>query len=268
VAGQHSATGPVCAMLGVVASDLKGFWRNRHCPLERMSLGELVTVYLRHHATLAYLGMVAASIALVVLLRPFSPQASGLRLVGAVVAALVLYPLVEYGLHRFLLHGRFLYKTPFTVTLWKRIHYDHHSDPDNLEVLFGALPTTLPPLALATLPVGALIAGPSGAAAAFAAGAVALLIYEFCHCVDHLPYAPRHPLLKSIKRLHLLHHLHNEHGNYGISSFVVDRLLGTYYDRASAVPRSATVFDLGYTGAERVRYPWLAQRSEPGDAAR
>jgi sterol desaturase/sphingolipid hydroxylase (fatty acid hydroxylase superfamily) len=233
-----------------------------------MTLREVITVYFRHGAVHAYLALVAASAALVVLLRPARPDAGVLGLAGAAAAAFLLYPPAEYLLHRFLLHGRFLYRSPRTVDLWKRIHYDHHRDPDNLQVLFGALPTTLPTIALATVPAGALIAGPAGAAAAFGAGVVSMLLYEFCHTVDHLPYAPRNPLLRRLKRLHLLHHLHNERGNFGITSFVLDRLVGTYYRRASEVPRSATAFDLGYSGAERVRYPWLAQRSEPGDPGR
>ena len=245
----------------------KGFWQRSH-HLDRMTLRELVEVYVRHPAVWAYLGLLIASAVLVVLLRPLSPGVSGLGLAGAVALAFLLYPAIEYLLHRFLLHGRFLYRTPFTVDLWRRIHYDHHSDPDNLQVLFGALPTTLPAMVVATVPSGLLIAGPAGAAASFGAGVVSVLVYEFCHTVDHLPYAPRNKLLRAVKRLHLLHHLHNERGNFGITSFLVDRILGTYYGRASEVPRSATAFDLGYTGAERIRYPWLAQRSGPGDAGR
>jgi sterol desaturase/sphingolipid hydroxylase (fatty acid hydroxylase superfamily) len=264
-------------MLGAVADqqpdllpavDLRGFWRERHCPLDRMTLRQVLAVYVRHPAVWAYVGLLAASVVLVGLLRPLSPGTSPLGLAGAAALAFLLYPAIEYLLHRFLLHARFLYRMPLTVDLWRRIHYDHHSDPDNLQVLFGALPTTLPTIVVATVPPGLLIAGPAGAVVSFAAGLVSILVYEFCHTVDHLPYAPRTPLLRRIKRLHLLHHLHNERGNFGITSFLVDRILGTYYGRASEVPRSATAFDLGYTGAERIRYPWLAQRSEPGDAGR
>lgn len=233
-----------------------------------MTLRELTVVYLRHPAVGAYLALVAASAALVVLLLPRSPDAGGLSLAGAAAAALLMYPPAWYLLHRFVLHGRFLYRSPRTVALWKRIHYDHHRDPGDLRVLFGAPLTTLPTIALATVPTGALIAGAAGAAAAFGAGVLSALFYEFCHCVEHLPYTPRNPVLRRMKRLHLLHHLHNERGNFGITNFVVDRLAGTYYPRARDVPWSPTAFNLGCTAAERVRYPWLAERSEPGDPGR
>lgn len=248
------------------AADLRGFWRGRRCPLERMTLGQLITVFVRHPAVAVYLALIAASAAFVALLR--SPAAGAWGLVAAAMAALLIYPPVEYLLHRFVLHGRFLYRSPRTVDLWKRIHYDHHRDPDDLRVLFGALSTTLPTIALVTLPTGALIAGAAGAAATFGAGALSVLVYEFVHTLQHLPYAPRSAVLRRLKRHHALHHRHNERGNFGITSSIVDHLAGTYYGRASEVPRSPTTFDLGYTAAERVRYPWLAERSEPGDPAR
>jgi sterol desaturase/sphingolipid hydroxylase (fatty acid hydroxylase superfamily) len=246
--------------------DLRGFWRHRHCPLDRLTLRQIVTVYFSHPAVGVYVALVAASAILVVLLS--SPATGGLSLAGAAAAALLVYLPAEYLLHRFVLHGRFLYRSPRTVALWKRIHYDHHRDPDDLRVLFGALQTTLPTIALATIPTGALIAGAPGAATTFGTGVLSFLVYEFVHCVQHLPYTPRNPVLRRVKRLHLLHHLHNERGNFGITSSVVDHLVGTHYGRASDVPRSPTAFDLGYTDAERVRYPWLAQRSEPGDPGR
>lgn len=250
-------------MLGGVANVRRGFWSQPRCSVDRMTLQELTAVYLRHPAVAVYLALAVASAALAVRWSSRSPGAGALGL--AAVAALLMYPPAWYLLHRFVLHGRFLYRSPRTVTLWKRIHYDHHRDPDDLRVLFGAPATTLPTIALATVPAGLLIAGAAGAAAAFGAGVVCALFYEFCHCVQHLPYTPRHRVLRRLKRLHLLHHLHNERGNFGITNFLVDRLAGTYYARAGDVPRSPTTFDLGYTAAERVRYPWLAQASESGD---
>jgi hypothetical protein len=47
-----------------------------------------------------------------------------------------------------------MWKSRLLASTWKRIHYDHHQDPNHLEVLFGALHTTLPTIAVATLPIG------------------------------------------------------------------------------------------------------------------
>ncbi len=70
--------------------------------------------------------------------------------------------------------------------------------------------------------------------------------------------------MQEIKRLHLLHHFHNENGNYGITNFVVDRLLRTGYDAARAMPKSATVFNLGYDETMATKYPWVAALSRGG----
>lgn len=232
-----------------------------------MRLGDLTGAYFQHPSVAVYFTLLGASAALALSLSDGPVVARALTLGLAVVAAVLMYPLAWYLLHRFVLHGRFLYRSPRTVALWKRIHYDHHADPDDLRVLFGALYTTLPTIAVATLPTGAVIGGTAGAAAAFAAGVACTLVYEFCHCVEHLRYTPRNRILRRMKRLHLLHHLHNERGNYGITNFLWDRVAGTYYNRAGDVPRSDTVFNLGYGGEERARYPWLAQVTEGQDRA-
>ncbi len=131
-----------------------------------------------------------------------------------------------------------------------------------MRVLFGALQTTLPTIGAVTLPLGALIGGSAGVAAAVAAALGGTLFYEYCHCVRHIRYAPRNAFLQRIKPLHLLHHFHNENGNFGITNFFWDRVGCTYYPGASEVPRSVTVFNLGYADEECTRYPWVAQLSE------
>jgi sterol desaturase/sphingolipid hydroxylase (fatty acid hydroxylase superfamily) len=108
------------------------------------------------------------------------------------------------------------------------------------------------------LPVGWLLGGSAGAAAALSVGLLSTCAYEFAHCVQHLNYKPRSAFLQRVKRWHLAHHFHNELGNFGILSFLPDRLFGTWYDAARDVPRSATVFNLGYDRTEAARYPHVA----------
>ena len=239
-------------------------WDGRKHYLDKMTLRELVAAYFAYPAIQAYiaLGLIAAGLTAV------SWDGHPVRVAAAALAAVVVYPLVWHLLHRYVLHGRFLYKSARTAPLWKRVHYDHHQDPNDLGVLFGALYTTLPTVAVVTLPVGWAIAGPAGSAAAFGAGMFVTCFYEFCHCIEHLRYTPKFAFLRRIKKLHLMHHFHNEQGNYGITNFLWDRLLGTFYAEAEAVARSETVFDLGYAGAERERYPWVMRLSEAGDDAR
>ncbi|GBD43445.1 hypothetical protein HRbin40_00918 [bacterium HR40] len=233
-----------------------GPWDPEPRLLNRMGFRDLLRAYFTYYAIQVYLLCVVAG---GLLAARWAESWEGPAL-AALVTVLV-YPFVEYLVHRFVLHSRWLYRSRFTARVWKRIHYDHHRNPNDLGVLFGALYTTLPTIALVTLPLGGLIGGAAGAAAAFAAGSAVFAFYEFCHCVQHLPVSPKNRWLRDIKRRHLAHHFHNEQGNFGITSSLVDRLVGTFYDPPHTRPKSPTVFNLGYTGPERERYPWVAQSS-------
>ncbi|MDQ3247273.1 MAG: fatty acid hydroxylase family protein, partial [Pseudomonadota bacterium] len=116
----------------------KGIWNRAHY-LDRMTLKELWFAYFQHGAIIAYILLALACVAVWVV-RPASLVATATS-VALIVAA---YPLVWYALHRWVLHSNWMFKIPFLAATWKRIHYDHHQDPNHLEVLFGSLFTTLP----------------------------------------------------------------------------------------------------------------------------
>lgn len=232
-----------------------GMWNKSH-NLSRMNLRELVVAYFQYYAIQGYLLLAAISIVVAVISPPSLMQ--GLAAAGFAIAV---YPLAWYLLHRYVLHGRWMFRSPLTARVWKRIHYDHHQDPNHLEILFGALYTTLPTIALLTLPAGYLIGGIGGAAIAFAAGLVQTCFYEFCHCIQHLPYKPKLKWLADMKARHMAHHFHDESGNFGITNFAWDRFFGTFYDRQQRPAKSATVFNLGYTSEAAEVYPWVAEIS-------
>lgn len=234
-----------------------GPWAERRYFLDKMTLRELVVAYMTHYSIIVYFLVAASAIMMAWLLA----DGAGPTLMAASVTVL-LYPLVEYLMHRYLLHAKILYKSPLTAKVWKRIHFDHHQNPHDLSVLFGALYTTLPTIALITLPLGGLIGGWSGAFASLASGLLIFSAYEFCHCVQHLPFSPGNSWLREIKRRHLAHHFHSERGNYGITSNLFDWVFGTLYEHARDIPKSPTTHNLGYAGEDRERYPWVAQFSE------
>lgn len=235
-------------------------WQGRKYLLDKMTLSDLLGAFFTHYSIQVYLVLAILAVAFSV---TFAPSWHGP--VSAVVAVLVLYPLAEYALHRWVLHSQLLYKSAMTASVWKRIHYDHHQNPHDLAVLFGALYTTLPAIFLLTLPIGWVVGGPSGAAAALATGLVVFTGYEFCHCVQHLPFTPKNRWLREIKKHHLAHHFHSERGNFGITLEVWDKVFGTEYDSPREVPRSQTTHNLGYTDAERQQYPWVAELSASDD---
>ena len=232
-----------------------GIWQRSH-HLDRMTLRELWIAYFQYPAIIAYIVLSAVAIG-VWLARP----ASALQTLASAGIVVVLYPLVWYAIHRWVLHSRWMFKVPLLAATWKRIHYDHHQDPNHLEVLFGALHTTLPTIALVSLPVGFAIGGVGGAAAALAAGLITTCVYEFVHCIQHLAYKPRMALIAEMKKRHMAHHFHDETGNFGITNYFWDRVLGTFYARPERPAKSPTVFNLGYTEKVAEVYPWVADLS-------
>lgn len=230
-------------------------WRRSH-HLDRMTFGELLRAWFSHYAVITYLVLITAMAALW-----GAYPATTFQTIASIALIVLAYPLIWYALHRWLLHSNWMFKVPWLAPAWKRIHYDHHQDPNHLEVLFGALYTTLPTLLLVAAVPGWMIGGLGGAAAAFATGLVVTSFYEFAHCIQHLAYKPRYRFLAVMKARHMEHHFHDETGNFGITNFAWDRAFGTYYTRPDRPAKSPTVFNLGYSEDVARSYPWVAQRS-------
>ena len=237
------------------SEDALPFWKRSHY-LDRMEMRDLIRAYFQHYTIIVYLGLtVLALIAYAVF--PATP----LRTAGSILAGVLVYPLVWHLLHQHVLHGKWMWRSRLLAPTWKRIHYDHHQDPNHLEVLFGALHTTLPTIALATMPVGYLIGGIGGAAIAFATGLLTTCYYEFMHCIQHLAFKPRWKWVQNMKQRHVEHHYFDETGNFGITNFLWDRVLGTFYEKKDRPKRSPTVFNLGYDETVAETYPWVRDLS-------
>ncbi len=235
-----------------------GFWSDKDYFLDRMNLAQLTAAYFQYYAIAAYLAVTVAT-AVWVVLGLAAGVADPLGVAAAIAATLLIYPAVWYVLHRYILHSKWMWKHPATARVWKRIHYDHHSDPNNLKVLFGALYTTLPTVMVATMPIGWWLGGAYGAVAALGAGVLTTCFYEFFHCIEHLGYAPSWGWVREMKKTHMAHHFHNENGNYGITNFLWDKVLGTFYEGAKDKEKSPTVFNLGYDEAVAKVYPHVAR---------
>lgn len=144
----------------------------------------------------------------------------------------------EYTTHRFAFHAP-PSKIPFVLALQHRLHYDHHVEPDRIDLLFLPYWFVIP-TALAFFAVFALVTRDLGAALSLLAGALlALTYYEWVHYVAHVPYAPRTRWARWMKKYHLWHHFKNEHLWYGVTNPSMDVPFRTYA-RVDAVDRSAT----------------------------
>ena len=235
-------------------------WHGRKYFLDRMSLGDLTVAFFTHHSILVYLGLAALAVGYAVAAatdwtRPrsrCSPSWSSTRSSNTRCTAGSCTPAGST-------------RTPGPprsgsgcTTTTTRTRTTSRS---------CSVPST-PPCrrsCCSPSPVGWSIGGAPAAALAIAAGCLIFAGYEFCHCVQHLPFTPKNAWLREIKKHHLAHHFHSERGNYGITLDLVDRILGTGYASPRAVPRSATTHNLGYDEAERERYPWVAELSASDD---
>jgi sterol desaturase/sphingolipid hydroxylase (fatty acid hydroxylase superfamily) len=228
-----------------------------HTRLDSLTWPAFLRVYFAYPAVQLYLVLACLSGSALVVFYELNRDA----LFGA-LAFCAVYPLIEYGLHRFVLHSSFLYRSAVTAALWKRIHFDHHADPDDGSVILGAIVTMLPAVVFVALPLGYLVGGATGVMAGLTTGLFVIAFYELVHCSAHLSFTPRNAYARKLKRIHLLHHFHNETKNFGITSPICDILFGTYYDSAADVPRSPTTRNLGYTGDRVAKYPWVARWSK------
>ena len=161
----------------------------------------MLLVFLRHGSVAALLAGAAAEIILwlfgVVALQP----------VMILLGALMFY-LSEYGMHRFAFHAPPL-SWPAARKLQHRLHYDHHVEPNRLDLLFLPVWFLVPNLAVAA-GLFALVFGLEAAFSALLGMMLAILHYEWVHYVAHIPYRPRTRLGRWIKQYHLRHHFISE----------------------------------------------------------
>jgi len=172
----------------------------------------------------------------------------------SLLIAVIFYPLVEYVLHRFVLHSSLLYRNAITAPLWRRLHYDHHMDPNNLSVLFASPLTSVPLLVVLAAMPGAFLDLQGLFPAMLATNFLMFTYYELMHASAHLKIDFQNNWIASHKRSHLRHHFICETQNYGIGTHVMDRIAGT----ADKSPRhSSTVRNLGYDDEVAEAYPWV-----------
>ena len=191
----------------------------------------MVGTFFRHGATAALAVCALALFALIALgLAPFRPF-------DLVIGALLFYG-SEYLMHRFAFHAPPA-GIPFVRRLQHRLHYDHHVEPERLDLLFLPLWFLVPNLAI-TAALVALVLGPAATVSMMLGVTAAFLHYEWTHYVAHTPIRPLTPFGRWIKQYHLRHHFISEKLWFGVSNPSLDLVFGTFRRPAEA-RRSATV---------------------------
>ena len=232
-------------------------WKEEEYLLNRMTFDDLVRAYVTYPAIQVYAAIFVLFLAIGVAITERYLAFAAAFGVGA-----LLFPFAWYLIHRFILHGSWMYKSPHLAKLWKRVHYDHHRFPNDLSVLYGGLHTTLPTILFVAGPLGWLIGGAPGALACIAGTILMTCVTEFLHSGQHLAFEPKSKFWQVIKKRHLAHHFHNENGNYGIAEFFWDKTFGTFYEEQEDVPRSAHARNLGYDAEMAAKYPWVKELTD------
>ncbi|ASS77237.1 fatty acid hydroxylase [Tumebacillus algifaecis] len=133
----------------------------------------------------------------------------------------------EYTTHRFLFHRK-PPKNPTLLKMMRKLHYDHHEVPNELDLLFLPVWYSIPNYSLLGL-FTYWLTGDLLTAHAVVSGAIgALLYYEWVHFVAHRPIKPLTAWGRWMKKVHLWHHYKNENYWFGVSNPSIDYLLGTF----------------------------------------
>lgn len=133
------------------------------------------------------------------------------------VAGLLAWSLIEYVLHRFVLHGLW----PFQQ--WHALHHDQPHALIHVPAVLGALPIG----GVVFLP--ALVLGGLWPACAFTLGVlVGYVAYAITHHATHHGRAGPH-WLRRLKLVHAMHHSVNPPAGFGVTSAFWDRVCGTQH---------------------------------------
>lgn len=154
-----------------------------------------------------------------------------MRTAAAFATGIVLWPALEYGLHRVLAH---------TVTFKNKFrteHLKHHAHRDYFVAGADKLLAAVPSAGGMFLAAWALAGAP--AAAAFSAGfLLSYLFYEWVHKRFHT-HAPPHALGLRLRKHHFIHHFADPRSNHGVTTTLFDHVFGTLATRDQvAIPKA------------------------------
>jgi 4-hydroxysphinganine ceramide fatty acyl 2-hydroxylase len=158
--------------------------------------------------------------------------------VGVIAIGALVFFVSEYTTHRFMLHAA-PQKNAFVLRLQHRLHYDHHVNPSQLDLLFLPAWFVVPVAALTLAIYLAATRNWSTSAALLLGSVLGLLWYEWVHYVAHIPFVPKTPFGRWIKKYHLWHHFKNERMWFGVTNPSMD-LVGRTYARVDEIDRSDT----------------------------
>ncbi|MEO8224190.1 MAG: sterol desaturase family protein [Gammaproteobacteria bacterium] len=181
-----------------------------------------MSVFALEHKPVTYIvdfvfyGVLTSSLAVVLVV--FGLGEHEVQLVAIVCAGVVAWTVLEYAIHRFVLHGL----RPFSD--W---HAEHHRRPSAL-ICAATLVSALLIAGLVLLPA-LLWVGPLRACALTLGVLAGYLAYSTMHHAAH-HWRPSSRWARACKRRHALHHRHTGRGgHYGVTNGFWDRVFATSF---------------------------------------
>jgi 4-hydroxysphinganine ceramide fatty acyl 2-hydroxylase len=139
------------------------------------------------------------------------------------------WTLIEYLLHRFLLHSR--PQAPALLTVVEKLHLGHHRDPRDEAKITVPVVGSLP-IAGGLLGLFRLMAGSWPVAALLMVGTIAgYLYYETVHFRIHCGIG-RGRWLRQQRTAHFFHHFKDQNRCFGVTTRLWDLVLGTGHVRS------------------------------------
>lgn len=140
-----------------------------------------------------------------------------------ILGGIVIWMVAEYSFHRFAFHNNNL--RPRTYELLAYNHAYHHENPDDTKDLFLPLRLTMP-VALALFLMAFFLLGLPFATFLLSGMFLGLMCYEFVHYQAHNKFYNVWPL-NYLTRRHLRHHYEDKNRMFGVTSPLIDWIMGT-----------------------------------------
>lgn len=140
-----------------------------------------------------------------------------------VLMGITIWIIAEYGFHRFAFHNSNL--SPKTYKILAYNHANHHDDPNNSANLYLPLRLTVP-IAIMLSATAFILLGLPFATFLLIGMFAGLTAYEFVHYQAHHKCYNIWPL-NYLTRRHLQHHYEHKDRMFGVTSPLMDWIMGT-----------------------------------------
>ncbi|KAM4721130.1 fatty acid 2-hydroxylase [Rhinophrynus dorsalis] len=142
------------------------------------------------------------------------------------LAGIMVWTLMEYGIHRYVFHMNPPASNYYLITLHFMLHGQHHKAPfDSSRLVFPPVPASFVIVPLYILLQ--LVLPPAVGLSLFVGGLFGYVAYDMTHYYLHYGRPPKGSYLAWLKSYHVRHHFEHQKSGFGITSTLWDRPFNT-----------------------------------------